>query len=186
MKKIILVKRENDKKKHIIKVPRTSLGSRTGRNIEYIINENGCHICISHKPNGNGYPRINYYGKRILMNRYIFMKFSGNLESNLCVRHTCDNPICINPKHLLKGTKKENSQDMKRRGRSTFGERQGNHKLKEMQVIEIRRDYENGIIPHDIAKKYNISYQTIIDITRYRSWAYLKNNGLKYEKNNIM
>ena len=27
------------------------------------------------------------------------------------VRHTCDNPKCINPSHLLKGTPKENGHD---------------------------------------------------------------------------
>ena len=33
------------------------------------------------------------------------------------VRHTCDEPACVNPKHLIKGTQKENVRDAIERNR---------------------------------------------------------------------
>ena len=32
-------------------------------------------------------------------------------------RHTCDNPGCVNPAHIIPGTKAENTRDMLQRGR---------------------------------------------------------------------
>ena len=33
------------------------------------------------------------------------------------VMHTCDNPKCVNPDHLVNGTNKENMEDRNRKGR---------------------------------------------------------------------
>lgn len=41
----------------------------------------------------------------------------GNLTDGLCILHICDNPGCVNPTHLVEGTKKDNSQDMIAKGR---------------------------------------------------------------------
>ena len=40
-----------------------------------------------------------------------------DISSKDLICHHCDNPKCINPKHLFKGTNKDNSDDKCRKGR---------------------------------------------------------------------
>ncbi len=62
---------------------------------------------------GNDYPKKNL----LLAHRAIWIITNGEIPKNLCVLHRCDNPPCVNPKHLFLGTKKDNSQDMVKKGR---------------------------------------------------------------------
>ena len=56
--------------------------------------------------------------------------FKGELpEGKPIVRHTCDQPACCNPAHLIPGTHAENMQDKVERGRCNNG-RPGKENLK--------------------------------------------------------
>ena len=62
-----------------------------------------------------GYGRYKDNNKNIRAHRYSFFLYNGFYPP--VVRHTCDNPPCVNPGHLLDGTPALNTQDMMARGR---------------------------------------------------------------------
>lgn len=60
------------------------------------------------------------------------------------IRHTCDNARCIEPTHLLPGTRADNNRDMAERRRSPSGEQHCHAKLSEAIVREARARYTPG------------------------------------------
>lgn len=73
-----------------------------------------CWIYISRWHSTYGYGRIRE-GRRgsrhLLAHRVAFELYVGPLAPNEVVRHTCDLPLCCNPRHLRKGTQAENIAD---------------------------------------------------------------------------
>lgn len=47
----------------------------------------------------------------------VFVYFNGPVPRGLDIGHKCNTPLCINPKHLILQTRKENLQQMVRHGR---------------------------------------------------------------------
>lgn len=68
-----------------------------------------------HGPSGHGQFSINnvHYGA----SRVAFYWDNHRWPVGGEVRHTCDNPLCVNPRHLIEGTQADNLQDMVSRGR---------------------------------------------------------------------
>jgi len=60
-------------------------------------------------------------GKMVLAHRFSYELFVGEIPKGLLVRHDCDNPKCVNPKHLRLGTYADNAKDRKKRGRTVRG-----------------------------------------------------------------
>lgn len=78
--------------------------------------EGGCWLWIGHR-NGDGYGETGYGGKFRYAHRASYELLIGQIPKNKVIRHRCDNPPCVNPEHLIVGTKKENHTDMITRGR---------------------------------------------------------------------
>lgn len=71
---------------------------------------------------GTGYGAIRIGGRTHLAHRVAHEMFIGPVPADLEVRHSCDNPPCVNPQHLLLGSHADNMLDMARRGRARGGE----------------------------------------------------------------
>lgn len=101
---------------------------------------------------------------------------NGNIPKNMCVCHKCDNRLCVNPNHLFLGTSRENNQDMANKGRSykPNGEKNYFSKLKEKDVVEIRRMIKDKIKTREIARKFSVTPTTISNINAKRTWSYLE------------
>lgn len=70
----------------------------------------------------------------------------GPVPESLYVLHTCDVKLCVRPDHLFVGTALDNMQDKMKKGRhvSSPGERNGQAKLSDAQVFELRALYVSG------------------------------------------
>lgn len=97
----------------------------------------------------------------------------GAIKDNLWVLHKCDNPPCVNPKHLFLGTHQDNTDDKLLKNRQPRGENMPWSKLKEQDVLNIKDLLITGIHKNILAKQFNVSVCTINDIIAHRSWKYL-------------
>lgn len=98
---------------------------------------------------------------------------NGPVPDGLCVCHRCDNPPCVNPRHLFLGTHRENSADMKNKDRHARGSRHSNAKLNEESVKIIRAEYESGRTQQDLADQYGVSRRLIGCIVHRVKWVHV-------------
>jgi len=95
----------------------------------------------------------------------------GEIPNGLWVLHTCDNAKCVNPNHLYLGTSADNVRDRVERDRGAKGERQPNHKLTNVAVVEIRRKHAfDGVAIRALAREYNVSQKAIQLVVRGKTW----------------
>jgi hypothetical protein len=100
------------------------------------------------------------------------------IPDGMLVCHTCDNPPCCNPKHLFLGTFQDNIDDRERKGRNhppcLRGEKHGQHKLTELDVIEIRNRYSQGNESYrSLSGSFGISFGQIRNIIKGTQWGWL-------------
>lgn len=89
------------------------------------------------------------------------------------VRHTCDNPPCCNPDHLLPGTLDDNRRDMLERGRQCKGEDVNTARLTAADVIEARRRHTAGEDGAALARHYGISRSAMHALLKHQTWKHL-------------
>jgi hypothetical protein len=103
--------------------------------------------------------------------RMVYQALYGPLPDDVVVRHTCDNPPCCNPRHLITGSHADNVADRVARDRSAKGQRNGRAKLTEQQAKEIIAS------PHThayLAMVYNVSRDTVKKIRAGKLWKHLE------------
>ena len=99
-------------------------------------------------------PKFNLQGKQVTAYRLVYTLVNGPLDDKELVRHTCDNRMCCNPTHLIKGTHKENMQDMKDRDR---------HGQSAHVIRSWRKLADDGITHAQIAKRFGVGRSTVTE-----------------------
>lgn len=134
----------------------------------------------------NGYGRIQKTGGNgIPAHRYAYEIHHGAIPAGLIIRHSCDNPPCQNPRHLLLGTHADNARDKVERKRTRTGDNSPRRlhpekfpcgekvrcaKLTEQEVLFIR---QSTIPKRKICKLFGVSYNLIKLIRQKRIWKHL-------------
>jgi hypothetical protein len=110
--------------------------------------------------------------KNLLAHRVSYQLANGEVPIGRVVMHTCDNPKCVNPKHLMLGSNKENGEDKARKGRSArnifFGENNPKSKLTLEQARYIKQHPE--ISNAEIARQFGLSVNCIRGVRIGRTW----------------
>lgn len=135
--------------------------------------ENGCWEWVGGFGAG-GYGVIGRNGKSQRAHRVSYEAYKGEIPEGMVVRHSCDNPACINPDHLSLGTQKENAADRTARGRGSKlkGAQIATAKLTEAQVLEIK---SSTLSLTELSEKYGVDKSNIWAIRSGKSWKHLNN-----------
>lgn len=83
--------------------------------------KNGCWLWTG-RLRKNGYGRMKVNGKDERAHRVSWWIHRGEIPDDLCVLHKCDTRACVNPECLFLGTRKDNYDDMRQKGRHSHGE----------------------------------------------------------------
>lgn len=93
---------------------------RLGLFLKKVAKTSSCWVWTGSK-NNKGYG-VFKHKNGTYAHRYSYLIFNKALPKKICVCHKCDNPSCVNPKHLFLGTQKENLFDCLKKGRlKVFG-----------------------------------------------------------------
>lgn len=133
------------------------------------LSESGCWVWKKVLRNGYG---LFYKGKKNeSAHRVSYRVFKGPIPDGLILRHTCDNPSCINPDHLIPGTMKENAHDRDSRGRRDVrGEQVGTSKLTAQEALFIKA---TNLSPTKLGEVFGIDPVSICRIRSPNSWTHL-------------
>lgn len=136
----------------------------------------GCWIWTGTR-NRWGYGGVSVKGRMWLAHRASYTLFAEPIPDGLQVCHRCDNPPCINPKHLFLGTPRDNVADMISKGRAVKlaqrGELNRNAKLTAENVAMVRKRLAAGETQQSIADSLGVSRSAVKDINTGRKWASL-------------
>jgi len=143
--------------------------------------DNDCWLWTA-SGNGRGYGRIKINGRNESAHRVAWEIYHGKtIPYGKVICHTCDNPRCVNPKHLFIGTQRDNVRDAVNKGRNGYpkGEKHRWSKLTKDNVLLIREKHKNlggkriGKYIESMAKLYGVKYETIEAVIYGRTWKHL-------------
>lgn len=101
--------------------------------------------------------------RHVTAHRVTYVIFRDDLPNGVVLRHSCDQPACCQPSHLVPGTQKENAFDALVRGQS--------HTLDWAAVSKIRLAYRAGSSIQSLAAAHSVSVEHIREVLHNRKWA---------------
>jgi len=117
--------------------------------------------------NGVGYGQLRINHKIYYAHRVSWFLSYGKIPADLEVCHHCDNPSCVNPDHLFLGTHLDNHLDSASKGR----------KAKKLTIDEVQEIQEilaeGGWTQQEIGDAFGVARETISQIKRGKTWAWL-------------
>lgn len=119
----------------------------------------------------DGYGVTSVRGIKMSAHRAAWLLAGNTIPEGQYVLHRCHKRQCINPDHLYTGTQKQNVQDQFDAGTFVYGENSVSAILTESAVREIRTSGEST---RSLADKFNVSYYTVWDVRKLRSWKHVK------------
>lgn len=107
-------------------------------------------------------------GRVMTAHRFIDIAFNGDMNDGEYTLHKCDNPLCVRPSHLFRGTQAVNIADMIAKGRGVLPPDMS--KVSAGDVVVIRERKASGETLDQIAADFDVSRSQISRIVRRDCW----------------
>jgi hypothetical protein len=135
---------------------------------------------------GYGFFKVRVDGKLRMMraHRVSYLLSGGELSPDQLLLHTCDNPSCVNPRHLMPGSQKENIRQKVDRGRmqDQRGERNPANRMTDDVARRILGIYgkPNPPTQAQIAKLFGVSQMTVSLLGKI--WPHIERPAIMYRR----
>jgi hypothetical protein len=110
---------------------------------------------------GYGSLRIKFELSPVRAHRFSYQLHYGLIPEGCLIRHLCNNPSCVNPKHLAHGTQTDNMRDRTEAGHAPIGESHPMVKYPDSVVIAVRAAVGKR---KDIAQRFGMSESQVGNI----------------------
>lgn len=117
-----------------------------------------------------GYSILLFRGVTMHHSRARWIERYGPLPRHIHVLHKCDNPWCVNLRHLFLGTHQDNMRDMVKKGRKTSGEKHPHSKVTWKMVEQIKKLRLDGATQTSIAAAVGICKSHVGRILNGERW----------------
>lgn len=123
----------------------------------------------------DGYGEIRLGGKLRYAHRTSWEIQNGPIPDGLFVLHKCDTPRCVNPSHLFLGTRLDNFDDMRAKGRASGpkGTANPSSKLTPAAVLDIRRRFASGESRASLAASFSVAWHSINKALNGERWKHV-------------
>jgi hypothetical protein len=137
-------------------------------------------ITFKYRSNADGYSQVRLPTRKSVYAHRFSYCWSNDVDpeqiSDLCVMHSCDNPVCVNPKHLSEGTWNDNNKDRATKGRTVVSTSRRKLTKEDVETIKFRyslskpRDPVNGVVA--LAKDFEVDTNLIYKAIKggYDDW----------------